>query len=453
MTQPADHAQRELAVDTNRSVIVQAPAGSGKTTLLVTRYLRLLARARKPEEILAITFTIKSAGEMRARILRALRSGDSQAVGALARNEEMGWNLLEQPARLKIQTIDSFAMSLIRQLPLASGLYPYTRLLEAPEDLYVSATRRVLYKLYEDDPLGPYVAEFLAFVDNDYARAQRLLINMLSRRDQWLDAVRELVSAHQRSPDALQAVLSQGVERLVDRAVSELTSLLDDAQIETMEAVVRGVAAAMGQNVEQAAGEFRGILRPEQTPKFDEEFAMAREGLELARSAIQDMRQGIFDPPEWQRRAREAGLGPGGPDAWRRRRAEDEGPRLTSWERYVASFVRRYRLDEGQETTALAILQDLQARRSEHEHRTAAQLDRLEQRLAQTDDAEARAALQEQRTALNQPIEQMADDLHRRLRALLTSSQRQADRERQRPTRTDETPDSADENPPVDRDR
>ena len=283
MTQPADHAQRELAVDTNRSVIVQAPAGSGKTTLLVTRYLRLLARARKPEEILAITFTIKSAGEMRARILRALRGGDSQAVGALARNEEMGWNLLEQPARLKIQTIDSFAMSLIRQLPLASRLYPYTRLLEAPEDLYVSATRRVLYKLYEDDPLGPYVAEFLAFVDNDYARAQRLLINMLSRRDQWLDAVRELVSAHQRSPDALQAVLSQGVERLVDRAVSELTSLLDDAQIETMEAVVRGVAAAMGQNVEQAGSRWRllGKTLTTQRGKFRRQLTR-REGFDPA---------------------------------------------------------------------------------------------------------------------------------------------------------------------------
>ena len=192
MKQPADQAQRELAVDANRSVIVQAPAGSGKTTLLVARYLRLLARAQKPEEILAITFTIKSAGEMRARILLALRHGESIAIAALARNEKMGWNLLEQPGRLKIQTIDSFAMSVIRQLPLASGLYPYSQLLENPEELYLSATRSVLFKLYEDDPLGPTIAEFFAFVDNDYARAQRLIVNMLSHRDQWLDAVREM---------------------------------------------------------------------------------------------------------------------------------------------------------------------------------------------------------------------------------------------------------------------
>ncbi|MCZ6617094.1 MAG: UvrD-helicase domain-containing protein [Gammaproteobacteria bacterium] len=257
MKQPTDQAQRELAVDGNRSVIVQAPAGSGKTTLLVTRYLRLLARAQKPEEILAITFTIKSAGEMRTRILSALRNREPTAAGALARNEKMGWNLLEQPRRLKILTIDSFAMSVIRQLPLASGLYPYTRLLEEPGDLYLNATRQVLYKLYEDDPLGPTIAEFLALVDNDYAQAQRLIINMLARRDQWLDAVRELVSAHQRSPDALQAILSRGVDRLVDRAISELTSRLDNGQIETMDAIVRGVAAARKQNVEHAGARWR----------------------------------------------------------------------------------------------------------------------------------------------------------------------------------------------------
>ena len=257
MKQPADHLLRELAVDANRSVIVQAPAGSGKTTLLVARYLRLLARAQKPEEILAITFTIKSAGEMRARILAALRNAESIAIAVLARNEKMGWNLLEQPGRLKIQTIDSFAMSVIRQLPLASGLYPYTQLLENPEDLYLSATRSVLFKLYEDDPLGPTIAEFFAFVDNDYARAQRLIVNMLSHRDQWLDPVRELVSAHQKSPEALQAILSQGVERLVDRAISELTNLLTDAQVEAMETIVRGVATALEQKVEHTGARWR----------------------------------------------------------------------------------------------------------------------------------------------------------------------------------------------------
>ena len=65
-----DQDEREIATDISRSVIVQAPAGSGKTTLLVERYLRLLAVASQPEEILAITFTEKAAKNMHEQLLR-----------------------------------------------------------------------------------------------------------------------------------------------------------------------------------------------------------------------------------------------------------------------------------------------------------------------------------------------------------------------------------------------
>lgn len=58
----------ELACHPRRSVVVEACAGAGKTWMLVSRILRALLEGVPPEQILAITFTRKAAGEMRERL-------------------------------------------------------------------------------------------------------------------------------------------------------------------------------------------------------------------------------------------------------------------------------------------------------------------------------------------------------------------------------------------------
>ena len=128
---PPDQLQREQAVEPTRSVLLSAPAGSGKTGVLLLRYLRCLLCVERPEHVVAITFTNKAAGEIKERVMGALQSAESMPINSvfdrdireavLAVREHqarLNWNLLENSARLRIATFDSFCGSLVRRLPL-----------------------------------------------------------------------------------------------------------------------------------------------------------------------------------------------------------------------------------------------------------------------------------------------------------------------------------------------
>ncbi len=173
--QPADQKQRDLALEPSRSFIVQAPAGSGKTELLVRRYLKLLGCVKQPESIVAITFTRKAASEMKRRVLAALQDNLTLAPG-----------ILENPSRLRIQTIDSFCFSLARQMPLLSGFGAQPALIDDASELHRSAARATLAQLDSGQPWAASIERLLRHLDNNFARIEELLMDMLGKRDQWL---------------------------------------------------------------------------------------------------------------------------------------------------------------------------------------------------------------------------------------------------------------------------
>lgn len=199
----SDELQRRIALDPQRSFIVQAPAGSGKTELLTQRYLALLAHVNSPEEVIAITFTRKAAGEMRDRILQALHKAQTQPepdkaherttweLGrrVLERDAACEWNIVSHPARLRIQTIDSLCASLTRQLPLLSRFGTQPEVTEDAQELYRRAVRDVLGLLDADQPWAAAARSLLAHLDNNLALLEDLLAAMLGRRDQWLPHV------------------------------------------------------------------------------------------------------------------------------------------------------------------------------------------------------------------------------------------------------------------------
>jgi len=201
-----DDEARIAALDISRSFIIQAPAGSGKTELLIQRYLKLLATVDHPEEILAITFTRKAAAEMQLRVLQALKralSGDEPeeehervtadaATTVLQRDALLDWQLIANPRRMRIQTLDALNASIARTQPLTTtgGAAGSSVIADAEmRALYRDAASLTLDQLAESGPMHDATREVLLHVDTNTTVYGAYLAHMLATRDQWLPFV------------------------------------------------------------------------------------------------------------------------------------------------------------------------------------------------------------------------------------------------------------------------
>ena len=224
-----DLGERARALDPRASFIVQAPAGSGKTELLIQRVLALLAIVERPEEIAAITFTIKAAAEMRLRVFEALHAARHEpepaaghaartwglARAALARNDALGWKLEETAERLRVQTIDALCASLTRQMPVLSRFGAQPESVEDASAMYTEAARALLAQLEgADEAAAADVARLLGHVDNDAAKAESLVAAMLASRDHWMHKLLAGPMERDRLEDALREVRGAAVARV-----------------------------------------------------------------------------------------------------------------------------------------------------------------------------------------------------------------------------------------------
>jgi ATP-dependent helicase/nuclease subunit A len=108
-------------------VLLEAGAGTGKTGVMVERYCRLVCDSGlSPDAVLAFTFTDKAAAELRQRIRAEL-------ARRAERGSERAAKVLAGIGGAWVTTIHGFCNRVLAAHPVAAGVDPGFRVLDAPE--------------------------------------------------------------------------------------------------------------------------------------------------------------------------------------------------------------------------------------------------------------------------------------------------------------------------------
>ncbi len=230
-----------VALDPQRSSVVEACAGSGKTWLLVSRIVRLLLTGAEPSQILAITFTRKAAQEMEARLQEWLYDlatkpdsealeflvqrglDEAQATALLPRARGLYETVLVAQPGMTVTTFHGWFLNVLQRAPLNQGLPTGVALQERTSQLVVEAWEKFAQELSADPASAAAQSLDWLFREIGLDNARRVLVGFLAKRAEWWTytlgqkepvafALAEIRAALSGDPDAdpLDALFSDG---------------------------------------------------------------------------------------------------------------------------------------------------------------------------------------------------------------------------------------------------
>lgn len=170
-------------------LVYKASAGSGKTFTLAVEYIKLLIlNPRAYQQILAVTFTNKATAEMKERILSQLygiQTGDKDSEAYLERIREETRKteeeirtaagtalsyMLHDYSRFRVETIDSFFQSVMRNLARELELSPNLNIELNNAEVLSDAVDSMIEKL---GPTSPVLAWLLDYINERIADDKR----------------------------------------------------------------------------------------------------------------------------------------------------------------------------------------------------------------------------------------------------------------------------------------
>lgn len=242
---PDELTRQQVRTRLNENLYLEAGAGTGKTNALVTKLIELLVtKTAEPDQVAAITFTRAAAFEMRSRLRAALeqRAASEQNTDSQARIT----TVLDNLDAVAIQTIHSFALSMLREQPLEIGLPP---VIEPLDDIQAAVEF--------DNRWSDWFAER---IESDTALAPALGITQRLGPRNPIDLLRQLARDLGELHQHLQpGMFASGVRQLPTIATTRLAETLAHA-IEIVDAAPDPDDKMCAYINDQVAPEIRSML-------------------------------------------------------------------------------------------------------------------------------------------------------------------------------------------------
>ena len=273
-------------------VLLEAGAGTGKTGVMVDRYCRLVCEEGvAPDAILAFTFTERAAAELRQRIRAELarRAGEGSERAA---------GLLGAIGSAWVTTIHGFCNRVLAAHPVAAGIEPGFRVLDAPEA--ARAAREAFDEALRDFLAGGEVEreELVAAYDVEGLRAmvgaayEELRSRGIARPRLPEPPARDPAAALARAAEAAAAALEECRDgdpkrELLERAarlgdgpppsLEELAALRTESKARALAAYREAFEAALARCAEAGEGgaAYRGVAAL--LERFGERYERAKE--------------------------------------------------------------------------------------------------------------------------------------------------------------------------------
>ena len=243
--------EQDCAANPRENVWVQANAGTGKTSVLVQRLLRILFRSPDcaATGILCLTYTNAGAGEMRNRILVALRkwalASDDELAEMLdgvalshpitdadiAHAREIFFRYIDAPEMLKIKTLHGFCEEILHRFPIEAGVSPswslvsdsaqrillqdvFDKLINSPssDSRVYDAFAHIVGRVSET-----YVTDLLAILSAQYKHFFQIE-NIVKYREYFIDTTKKFLNIDSAKNTVADPVLLQ---KIIDLASDE----------------------------------------------------------------------------------------------------------------------------------------------------------------------------------------------------------------------------------------